>query len=80
MANLIQMNIISTTVGKNSLEEKEYSLQSTKESKYSVFLPRNPMDRRACVLSHFSCVQLFVNPWTAACQAPLSTRFPRQEY
>ena len=26
-----------------------------------------------------SCVQLFVTPWVA-CQAPLSTRFTRQEY
>ena len=26
----------------------------------------------ACVLSHFSCVQLFVTPWTAARQASLS--------
>ena len=25
-----------------------------------------------CVLSHFSCVQLFAAPWTVACQAPLS--------
>ena len=33
-----------------------------------------------CVLSHFSCVQLFVNLWTIACQAPLCTGFSRQEY
>ena len=33
-----------------------------------------------CVLSHFSCVQLFVIQWTVACQAPLSMGFPRQEY
>ena len=25
-----------------------------------------------CVLSCFSCVQLFMTPWTVACQAPLS--------
>ena len=31
-----------------------------------------------CMLSHFSNV--FVTPWNAACQAPLSMRFPRQEY
>ena len=30
----------------------------------------------ACVLSHFSCVQLFVTLWTGACQAPLSMEFP----
>ena len=28
----------------------------------------------------FSCVQLFVTPWTVACQAPLSMGFSRQEY
>ena len=33
-----------------------------------------------CVLSHFSRVQLFVTPWTAAHQAPLSMRFFRQRY
>ena len=27
-----------------------------------------------------SCVQLFVTPWTVACQAPPSIGFPRQEY
>ena len=30
---LIQITIISTTVGKNPLEEMEYSSQSTEESK-----------------------------------------------
>ena len=35
---------------------------------------------RAYVLSHFSRVQLFVTPWTVACQAPLSMGFSRQEY
>ena len=33
-----------------------------------------------CVLSHFSCVRLFVTLWTVACQAPLSVGFSRQEY
>ena len=28
----------------------------------------------------FSCVHLFVVLWAAACQAPLSVGFPRQEY
>ena len=32
-----------------------------------------------CVMSHFSHVQLFVTPWTATCQAPLSRGFSRQE-
>ena len=34
----------------------------------------------ACMLICFSCVRLFVTPWTAAHQAPLSIAFPRQEY
>ena len=32
------------------------------------------------MLSHFSCVQLFVILWTEARQAPLSMGFSRQEY
>ena len=32
------------------------------------------------MLSHFSHVQLFMTPWTVACQDPLSMGFPRQEY
>uniref|UniRef100_A0A8C6E1K0 Lithium-sensitive myo-inositol monophosphatase A1 n=1 Tax=Moschus moschiferus TaxID=68415 RepID=A0A8C6E1K0_MOSMO len=32
-----------------------------------------------CILSHFSCVQLFETLWTVACQAPLSMGFSRQE-
>ena len=34
----------------------------------------------ACVLSHFSCVQLCATLWTIACHAPLSVGFSRQEY
>ena len=33
-----------------------------------------------CVLSCYSCVQLFVTLWTIAHQAPLSMGFSRQEY
>ena len=32
------------------------------------------------VFSRFSCVLLFVTPWTVACQAPLSMGFSQQEY
>ena len=35
---------------------------------------------KCCMLSHFSGVQLFVSPWTVACQAPLSIEFSRQEH
>ena len=34
----------------------------------------------ACVLSCFSCVQLFANPCSIACQTPLSMEYFRQEY
>ena len=34
----------------------------------------------ACMLSHFSCVRLFVTLWTVAHQAPLSMGFSRQEH
>ena len=34
----------------------------------------------ACVLSRFSCIQLFATPWTVAHQAPLSMGFSKQEY
>ena len=34
----------------------------------------------ACVLSCFSCVQLFAIPWTVVHQASLSMGFSRQEY
>ena len=33
-----------------------------------------------CMLSCFSCVWLFATLWTIAHQAPLSMRFPRNEY
>ena len=35
---------------------------------------------RECVLSPFSCVQVFVSLWTVAYQAPLPMGFSRQEY
>ena len=34
----------------------------------------------ACMLSHFSSVQLFAMLWTVAHQAPLSMGFSRQQY
>ena len=39
-----------------------------------------PSPRHACMLSHFSRVQLCATLWTIAHQAPLSTGFSRQEY
>ena len=43
------------------------------------FLSSN-LPLRACMLSRFSHVQLFVTLWTVAHQAPLSMGFSRQEY
>ena len=39
-----------------------------------------PLFVYACVLTHFSRVQLFATLWTVACQAPLSLGFPSQEH
>ena len=33
--------------------------------------------KASCMLSH---IQLFMTPWTIACQGPLSMGFSRQEY
>ena len=41
----------------------------------------NPMpDRVNWSFKLLTCVWLFANPWTVACQAPLSTGYPGQEY
>ena len=37
-------------------------------------------DMRVCVCQAVSQIQLFVIPWTVACQAPLPIKFSRQEY
>ena len=39
-----------------------------------------PSPMHACMLSHFSRVQLCATPWTAVHQASLSTGFSKQEY
>ena len=50
-------------------------------SSFSVPVSRAMCERECvCLLSHFSCVPLFANLWTVACQAPLSMGFSRQEY
>ena len=46
---------------------------SPKEAGYLTLL-------HACMLSHFSCVWLFVTPWTVALQAPRSMGLTRQKY
>ena len=53
---------------------------------YNVILPchKKEWNNAICssmdVLSQLSHAQLFITPWTAACQAPLSVGFSRQEY
>ena len=47
--------------------------------KYSVHL-KNIVFKTGLLLLLLSRVQLFETPWTVARQAPLSMRFPRQEY
>ena len=46
---------------------------------YVIYL-NNVMVVVEVVVQSLSCVQLFVNPWTVALQAPLAMGFPRQEY
>ena len=41
--------------------------------------PHSEIFALACVLSCFGRAQLFVTPWTIACQAPLFMGFSRQE-
>ena len=61
-----------------STAEISYTLQGTRNLPgLFCFLLRHVS---ACVLSHFSRVQLFVTLWTIAHQAPLSMGFSRQEY
>ena len=48
-------------------------------SLFSTLLTRVTLTPRACMLSRFSCAQLFVTLWTVAREAPLSMGFPRQE-
>ena len=44
---------------------------------YPIFFPKYHLTG---MLSYFNYLQLFVTLWTAACQAPLSMGFSKQEY
>ena len=58
-----------------------YSPRCYEESDMTWQLKNNrPQTLCVCVLSHFSCVQFFVTPWTVAFQPPLSLEFSRQEH
>jgi len=48
-----------------------------KKEKKDLFICKNNNEIHCCLFSH---VWLFVTPQTVACQTPLSTGFPRQEY
>ena len=52
-----------------------FFLKETAFPGYSVVTSANGMHAQSR-----SCVQPFATPWTATCQAPLSTGFSRQEY
>ena len=61
--------------------QKEWSLSVPDRVKWERKLRgRNYYGLVVCVLSHFSCVQLFATLWTVAHQAPLFMGFFRQEY
>ena len=51
---------------------------SASEEQFNV--SKSSHSNKLCVLSHFSCVQLFATVWTVTCQALLSMGFSRQEY
>ena len=61
-------------------------IDQTTDSSFSIFLlPLESINSvsthlSVCMLSHFSCVHLFVTPWAVARQAPLSMGFSRQGY
>ena len=55
-----------------------FQMKSFNDSILSLLLVVNLIQCIVCMLSCFSCVQLFASPWTVACQAPLSLGFSRQ--
>ena len=64
LVNMEKWSLPNSNRGKASLRSMEKSLQGSCHSIFSVL-------GKACVLSHSSCVRLFVTLWTAAHQAPL---------
>ena len=67
----------NTGVGSLSLLQEIFL---TQESNQGILHCRWTLYQLSCQGSPFSCVQLFVIPWTVTFQAPLSMGFPRQEY
>ena len=52
----------------------------TKAYKQPKYSSTDEWIKNACMLSHFSHVQLFATLWTVAHQAPLSMGFSRQDH
>ena len=77
-----RINIVKIIVTKCNLQIQCDSYQITNgifhRTRAKIFTI--PVEALACLLSHFSHVQLSANPWTMACQASLSIGFSRQEY
>ena len=63
-------------IGKEEVTPSLFADDMTLYIEDSAVLPEN----YSCMLSHFNRVQLCAKLWTAACQAPLSMEFSRQEY
>ena len=77
LSTLLQLLLLSVTP-ETAAYQAPLSMGFSRQEYWSGLSFPSPMN--ACMLSHFSHVQLCVTPWTAAHQAPLSTGFSRQEY
>ena len=69
----------SNWAGVGRVFQEEGTAHADSES-YKAHRLSTSLDICACMLSHFSRVQLFATLWTIACQAPLSMGSSRQEY
>ena len=58
----------------------DYTVMTSLIPTFNICIPAAGLVFLACMLSHFSHVQLFATPWTVAHQAPLSMGFSRQEH
>jgi len=64
----------------NNAERKETHQEGKQQTPPEEGTPFELGPKYGCVLSCFTCVWLFLTPWTVAHQALLSMAFPRQEY
>ena len=70
--------VLLNTYNQIKLRMKEQEVEAVSPFKKPIILCS--VAGPVCVLSHFSCVQLFVTLWIVNCWAPLSMRCSRQEY